>query len=439
MQARWLAAAALGLALLAPEARADIFDLYGYGPRATAMAGAMTAEANDYTSVFYNPALTVDRQETNFGFSFQWYRMTQEVRPNDLARDLDCTTCQPPDSVGASLGLVFPLGGKVKNRVAIGLGMYLPSQVMVRVNAPDPDTPYWYRYNSNPERLVLHTVVGIKVAEWLKLGVGLQALADLLGEGADLRVDLFSKDIQVRRINSYLGTRVAPVVGLHSTPLPGLRLGVVYRGEMRLIYEIPATVDLGAVGTLAFAVTGVAHFTPHTVAFGAAWDITDELTVALDGEWQHWSSAPSPYVNVVMDLSGPVLDGLGLGTALDVNSPKQEAGFADTVSARLGVEYRVSKRFQARLGGFYRPTPVPKQNVAGTNLLDNTALGLSGGVGFNFDDPLEIFAHPIQIDVAAQGQFILEREALKDAVDRVPSYTASGRVGGVTASVRYDF
>jgi long-subunit fatty acid transport protein len=142
---------------------------------------------------------------------------------------------------------------------------------------------------------------------------------------------------------------------------------------------------------------------------------------------------------LLIDLSGPLLDGLGLGTALDVTSQVQRPGFADTLGGRLGLEYRLSPRFQARVGGFFRPTPVPRQNVAGTNLLDNTTIGVAGGIGFNFDDPLEIMAHPIQIDVAAQGHFILGREATKEPTDVVPSYTASAWVAGGTASVRYDF
>lgn len=435
---RW--AAALVVASIATSARADNFNLFGYGPRAAAMGGAMTAEATDYTSVFYNPALMVERKDVNFGFAFQWYRMVADVQPKDLAQEVNCTNCTSPDAVGFSLGLVFPLSGKVKNHLAIGLGLYLPSAVMLRVNAPDPTTPFWYRYHSNPERIVIHTGVGIKIVEWLKVGLGIQALADLLGNGANVKVDLFSKEVQLRELNSYLGTRVAPVFGLHVSPLDKrLRLGVTFRWEMKLLYEIPATVDLATVGTLSFAVTGVAHYTPHTLSFGAAFDITEQLTVSLDGEWQNWASAPSPYANLLIDLSGPLLDGLGLGTALDVTSPAQRPGFADTFGGRLGVEYRLSPRFQARLGGFIRPTPVPKQNVAGTNLLDNTTIGVAGGIGFNFDDPLEIMANPIQIDIAAQGHFILGREADKDSTDVVPSYTYSSRVGGVTASIRYDF
>ncbi len=426
-------------ALAATLAQADVFNTYGYGPRATAMGGAMTAEASDYTAVFYNPALLVDHKDVNFGFNFQFYRMAADVKSKDLAKPLDLSAANAPDSVGTSVGLLFPLGGKVKNHLALGLGVYLPTAVLLRVNIASKDTPYWYRYNASPERLILHLGAGIKIVDWFKIGLGIQALADLIGSGANVSVDLFSKQVNSGDLNAYLATRVAPVFSIALQPLKRLRLGVTFKWEMKLNVVIPAKVDLEGIGTLGFTVSGVAHYTPHTLNFGAAFDAAENLTFTLDGEWQNWSNAPSPYVGINIDLSGPTLEALGLGSALDVTSATQKPGFKDTLGVRAGMEYRISERFAARAGAFLRPTPVPKQDTQGTNLMDNTAIGITGGIGFNFSDPLEIFQHPVQIDLAGQAQFILPREAKKEAVDSQPGYTYAANVYGITAAIRYDF
>ncbi len=427
------------LSLVPLLARADPYSLYGFGPRAAAMGGAMTAEANDYSAVFYNPALLVDRTDVNFGASFQFHRMVSNVQAKDLAKDLDCANCNMPDTVGTSLGLVFPLGGKVKNHLAFGLGVYVPTAVLLRLNSPPATTPYWYRYNGNPERLQLHIAAGIKIVEWLKIGLGVQVLADLIGTSANVGVDLFSKEIKSGDINAYLGTRVAPVFSVHLVPIKRLRLGVTFKYEMKLNYKIPATVDIAGIGTLGFVISGTAHFTPHTLNFGAAFDVTDNFTLTAEGEWQNWSAAPSPYAGIIIDLSGPTLEALGLGKALDVSSPDRKTGFLDTLGVRAGAEYRVTERFTARLGAFLRPTPVPKQDTQGTNLMDNTTVGITGGIGFNFPDPLEIFAHPIQIDLAGQAQMVLAREAKKTSPDTQSAYTYSANVYGVTGAIRYDF
>jgi long-chain fatty acid transport protein len=421
------------------SAWANNFDLYGFGPRASSMGGAMTAEANDFTAVFYNPAMLVERKDANFGLGMQWHHLSADVKTKDRAREIDCKLCTPPDSAGVSVGVLFPLGGKVKNRVALGLGAFTPTSVLVRVNGPDSQLPYWYRYQNNPQRLILNAGIGIKIVEWLNIGVGVQMLANLIGDGANVKVDLFSRQAKVSEINSYLETRVAPVASVFIRPHEILKLGVTYRGEMMLKYEIPAKVDLEGIGVLAFKVDGIAHYSPHSINFGASVNATKDFTISAEGEWQKWSDAPSPYLNLIIDLSGPTLDALGLGNALDVTSAAQKPGFSDTFGGRLGMEYRLTERFAVRGGGFYRPTPVPKQNVKTTNLMDGTAIGASVGLGVNFPDPLEILGSPIQIDIAGQAQFVLPREATKDVVDAVPTYTYSATAFGVNVAVRYDF
>lgn len=440
---RWVRIALIAC-VVSTSAFADPFPLYGYGPRAAAMGGAMTAEANDYTATFYNPALLTRRTELNFGFAFQFHRLIPEITSKDLAKPIDCSQCQPADNVGTSTGFVFPLAGKVKNRVAIGVGLYLPTSVFVRVNAPDSAQPYWYRYSGNLERFVLHLAAGIKITDWFSIGPGVSVLANLQGRvagggGALAKVDLFSRNVKVKELDASLTTRIAPTFGVSVTPMKTLRFGATYRYEIMLPVTIPAIVDLEGIGTLNLQVAAISHYAPHQVSFGAAWDITDQLTVTLDGEYQHWSAAPSPYVSLTVDLSGPTLAALGIDKALDLNSPAPNPGFVNTFGFRVGGEYRVSERFAARLGGYYRPTPVPLQNVANSNILDGNAVGLATGIGFNFSDPLEIFEHPVQVDLAAQMTFILQREATKPAFDTLPSYTYSARVFGGTAMIRYDF
>ncbi|MBL8920794.1 MAG: outer membrane protein transport protein [Myxococcaceae bacterium] len=435
---------ALVACVVSASALADVLPLYGYGPRAAAMGGAMTAEANDFTAVFYNPALLIRRKDLNFGFSFQFHRVIPEISSKDLAKPIDCSQCQPPDNVGTTTGFVFPIAGKVKNRLAIGLGLYLPTSAFVRVNAPDATRPYWYRYNGNIERFVLHVGAGIKITDWLSVGPGVSVLATLQGRvggggGALANVDLFSRNVKVKELDAALTTRLAPTFGISVTPLKQLRFGATYRWEIMLPVTIPAIVELEGIGNLNLSVNAISHWSPHQVSFGAAWDITEQLTVSLDGEYQHWSSAPSPYVSLNVDLAGPTLAALGIDKALDLNSPATPPGFVNTLGFRLGGEYRVSERFAARLGGSYRPTPVPLQNVTGSNLLDGNAIGLATGIGFNFPDPLEVFEHPIQIDVAAQMAFILGREATKPSFDVLPSYTYAAKMFGGMAMIRYDF
>ena len=171
-------------------AAANTNELYGMGPRAAAMGGAMTAEANDFSGVFYNPSLLVNSKESNFGVSVNYYKPTATVTKSSGAAELDCASCQPRESLATTLGFVFPLGGRVKNRIAIGLGLSLPATVLVRVSSPPRNQPYWYQYDSAHERFVLNVGAGVKVVDWLNIGAGVQVLSDLIGQGAAVKVSV---------------------------------------------------------------------------------------------------------------------------------------------------------------------------------------------------------------------------------------------------------
>ncbi len=435
---------ALWVALLltaawAPVARANVFEQTGFGPRGIGMAGALTADARDYSAVFYNPALLTTRTDFGVGLSFLWTRAATQVTAKDLSRTLDCEYCQPEDAAGFSLGLLFPLAGKVKNRLAIGVGVHIPSGRLVRASAADTDRPAWYFYKNSPERIVVYLGAGVRILDELHLGIGLQVLANLIGDGANVKIDLFSKEVRFRELDVYLASRGGPTAGLSFMPKPWLRFGLSYRWEMALDYAIPARIDLVGIGQLALIVSGVVHYSPHTFNVGAAWDVTDDVTITADANWALWSRAPTPYMQLDVDVSGETLRGLGLDDILDLKSGRQAPGFSDTITGRLGLEYRVSPRFAARLGAFYRPTPVPRQDVPGTNILDASALGASVGAMIGFPDPLEVFSKDIHLELAGQAQLLLPREANKEATDTVPAYTYDGKIYSLNVAFNYAF
>lgn len=439
MNLRRILAAALLLG--ATVSSANTLDLIGGSPRATAMGGAQTAESNDPAATFYNPAMLGKQNTVNTLLAVTYTATLASVERTDLdsSKELDCTYCTPKPSLGFIIGLTAPLQGKLKDRVTIGLTVHLPSDVVLRTKVATPDRPFWYLYDNNLNRLVLFLGAGIKIIDEVYLGVGTQILADLVGQGAQMEVDLFSKDVRFREINSHLAPHPAPTAGLSFFPTRGLRAGISWRNEMSNFYSIPAEVNLGGVGTLAFVLSGYNHYTPHQFNAGVGYDISDQTTVSADISYELWSAAPTPFVDLVIDLSGETLEALGLGDALDITAPHTEPGMANTFNVKVGFEQRVSDVFAARAGLFFRPTMVPRQDAPGTNILDATRIGGSLGVGSQFHDPLEMFEGPITFDLGLSGSSILNREATKEPTDPVPSYRYSAVVIGAQASLSYAF
>jgi hypothetical protein len=82
---------------------------------------------------------------------------------------------------------------------------------------------------------------------------------------------------------------------------------------------------------------------------------------------------------------------------------------------------------------------VPRQDVSETNILDSTTLGVSGGMGLSFMDPLEIFQEPLTLDLALQAAYLLPRDANKPSTDPLPPYSYSAFAVSGAIDLRYEF
>jgi long-chain fatty acid transport protein len=428
----------IALALfISARSQANALELFGFDPRAVGMGGAQTAAAADYTAAFYNPSLLVLRKDVMIGVGFGWAQPVLSVKAVAPGTEGKLNAQKAPDFGGVTIGALFPLGGKVQNRVALGFGLYSPSNNLLRVEAIEPTFPAWYQYQSNPNRIVIASGVGVRLADFLLLGVGAQFLANF-GGGVDFKLDLFSKEFKKRQLRNDLNTQVAPIAGLtfHAESI-GLKVCVSYRAQLKLDFELPTSIDLGDLGVLGLDIRGVAHFSPHTFSSGVEFS-KDNLTLTADVRYALWSSAPNPAVSVAVDLKGDVAESLGLAKALATKTDDVNPGFVDTLTPHVGLEYRITERVAVRGGGFFRPTPVPLQNED-TNILDGNTLGIAGGIGALFDDPLEVFSKPLQIHFALQRLFVTERTAEKGKSNPVPSYTYGGHLNSMAVAVRNEF
>jgi hypothetical protein len=400
---------------------------------------AQVAAATDASATFSNPALLGHLATPSVEFAGSGLFYAADVAPLTQGATLDCSACVPPDALGVQLGLVSPLGGRLKGRATVGASLYLPTDVLLRVRLQDPNRPAWYLWDNSPRHLLLFFGAGVRVTDWLSLGAGVQVLADLVGQGANLQVDLFSKEVTFRELDSSIVPRIAPVVGLAVTPHRRIRLGASFRGELANTVTIPATIDLSGVGTLGFTVMGTSHYTPNSVTAGAAFEPVDGLTLSADVAWEQWSRAPSPWVDLQVDLSGQTLAALGLDEVLDLASAKGRPGFVDTLGVRAGAEWRAAPWLALRAGGFYRPTPVPGQDALGTNVLDGNRVGGGLGVGMSGRDPFELLEGTLHLELGVQASQLMQREAKKDPSDPVPAYRYGLTVLAGQVGLRYQF
>ncbi len=160
---RWALAVLVAMAIATPHAAdASIFDIFGMTARASAMGGAQGAVPADHAGVYYNPATLTARKTTHVGVAFQMVapRLTIE-QTNTSTR----SAVLPDTNAGVSIGAVFPLGGKIKDRIALGVAAYVPILQATRYEAIDPATPQFHLYQSLPDTLVLAGAVAFEIAD----------------------------------------------------------------------------------------------------------------------------------------------------------------------------------------------------------------------------------------------------------------------------------
>lgn len=415
-------------------AHAGLFDVYGFGARATAMGNAHTAASADYTAVYYNPAALTVHGKPHVGTGLNVvvpnvYVDRQSPQGPDAPMDE-----MPETNVGINLGLLFPLGGLIESRLALGVGLYVPTIQVTRVDAVDVETPHFHRYNALTDKLVVATGLAYRITDALSVGVGGQVLGNLTGS-ARMTLDPLSRRFTRRDLAVDLESASAPIAGIYFRPVEAWKLGFSYRGALSLNYDLGTDLTIQDAGRLVARVTGVALYTPPTYTWGAAWQ-KDAWVVTTDLVWARWSLSPDPSAKVDILLDGEPID---KGAAETVSTPV-DLGARDTLDVRLGVEWKASDGWLFRGGYGYHPTPLPRQTDV-PNYIDNEAHQLGLGLGYTFPDPLAIHRTPITLDLAIQGTFLAERQMDKGADVRssVGSYAAGGQIWHMALQFRHDF
>src|SRR5581483_10235818 len=217
------------------SARANALDTFGFSARAAGLSGAVCADARGWIGAHYNPAgvaLTDDR-EVSIGYSYAFMGTT-----------LNGADAQVTNPRGTSLGLALPL--RLRSwTAALGLALYVPDQFVVRIQLAPATEPHFALLDNNLEHIVVTPVLALRPSKYFSIGAGITLLADAAGVVGGDKVGKATLGVA-------LPTRLAPVVGVELMPLPWLRFGASYRGEVDLGLKL----DILANVNIAGAITG---------------------------------------------------------------------------------------------------------------------------------------------------------------------------------------
>ena len=383
-------ASILGLALAVPaDAHASPQDMFGYGARAVSMAGLGGTFVDDAGAVHANPGALSRATERSFtlgfvggGYSLWTQRSSEAVSALAIER-IRATT------IGLTLPL--PFGGVLRDRVALGLGFYTPTDVVVRGRLVRPEVPQFLVLADRAQSVALQLGVGAHVLPGLRVGVGFAALAAIVGT---VVVATDATGRASARVDDQLVASYAPVVGA-SYDLGPFRLSAVFRGELVARFRI--TIEARDIGLPlpVFDIGGVAQYDPAQYAFEGAW-VRSGWTLAAGTTFKSWSAYPGPLVATTADSPAP-----------------PTPGFSNTWTVRAAAERRWQDRrshWALRGGWFYEPTPAPLA-VGRANYLDNDRHAFTFGASVG----TRTLGTYVSLDAYGQMHVLGSRTSVKDA------------------------
>ncbi|MEZ4220081.1 MAG: outer membrane protein transport protein [Polyangiaceae bacterium] len=435
------------LLLAAPRvAGANPADTYGLGSRSTALGGAMSASARDFSACYYNPSGLALARGTDLTVGYAHVSHDLEMNGHDSQVD---------PAHGIVGGAVAP-GSIATLPFAFGIATHLSDERLSRARSTRQDTPRWVFYDNRPQLLYLSAGLAIRPFPWLAVGGGITWLAATQGRfgirGTAVLPSGSRTEYDSRlehEVDADLTSVRYPQAGVTISPNRDLDLAVVYRGEAEIALAIDAELQGNIDATLLEVparYTLTSHttnaFIPQQVVVGGAYQITPELRASVDLTWLDWSAYESPASRSRTVLEADVPAGFELP-----ENPKptevRDPGFEDRIVPRLGLEYQLEAardlKIPLRVGYFYEHSPVPPQSGV-TNFVDANRHAFSMGSGFVLEEPGEVLPGDLRFDMHAQVSLLPTRVTLKDsAADYVGDYRARGTIFNLGAAVSVGF
>jgi long-chain fatty acid transport protein len=368
------------------------------GGKAMGMGNAFTAQADDPSALFYNPAgiaflkgaqitlgatnilvpstefngtTALSGNAPNVGSTNVFEKAKQDLF---IAPTLYATYSFEgvPFSVGLGINAIYPLAKSWDDSSAFR------NQIMnIAVKPINFQPTVAYRFDS----MNLAVAAGLDVTHAL---VNMQTMANTAGAaGTNTAYELGLMGLDGD------ATNVGYNVGLKWKALPNLSFGAAYRSEIELkikgnanfLATTPAGFDIigmttGATSpysrTRAASTVSTTITLPDSLSLGVAWQPTDKLTLEFDAERTGWSSMK----NLEFKFDSAQFTNFN-------NKPKA-LNWTDVWCYKVGTQYALTQNLDLRAGFMYDINPIPDSTL-GPLLPDSDRLSFSIGQGFHYD------------------------------------------------------
>ncbi len=380
----------LVLLFAASTSHASGFRLPEAGAKAMGMGFAFTAQADDPSAIYFNPAGLTQLSGNNAMVGLTYVKENGGKFSGTTPVDdfLDGFTAAKSETQ-KTLNFYIPNGYYTRTTpsgFAYGIGVFTPFGLGQEYENHQTSIFRNQVTKIDLRTFVVNPTIAFKVNEVLSVGFGIDWMYGTAKLGKTPWAPTLGGNLYELALKAH-GDAWGYNFGLLLKPTENLRIGASYRSPFTLRLK-DGDVNLDGINTTGVAALGGASVSqaffggntsfgtkgnatinlPATFALGAAYT-AGRLTVEADADWTFWHSYTDLPITI-QDQRPPVL----------VSTDAQKR-WKDVVALRFGAEYRVTDPLSLRAGFVYDPTPVPADTM-GPELPDATRLNYTAGVGY---------------------------------------------------------
>jgi long-chain fatty acid transport protein len=341
------------------------------GQKQIGMAHVGTALALDASSIYFNPgALAFTPNNLTFGATMlsprgQFLDSATQVVTNAKAQTFT------PFELYASFGL--------SKKIVAGIGVYTPFGSGVAY--PTAWTGRAVLNNISLQAIYIQPTLSYKIADNLSAGIGFVYSTGNVVLEKDIPVQSTTDSAWGNASLKGAASGMGFNMGIYFTE-DNLSLGATYhsRVNMKVSKGDAVFTHIPAAAATSFANTTFTSTLPlpSEISVGIAHKTTEKLLLAADFNYTFWNA----------------FDSLGFDYAANttkLTDAKSARLYKDAAAIRLGAQYAVNNKLNARAGIFYDATPTMNARVS-PELPDNNKTGLTLGASYMATSKLSIDA-----------------------------------------------
>jgi long-chain fatty acid transport protein len=359
----------LVLLLSASTSFAAGFRLPEAGNKANAMGFAFTAQADNPSAIYFNPAGLTQLEKNNIALGVTYTNLPGAEFTGSTPLTGGATVSETQEDLSFFLPNMYFTHTNKARGIAYGVGIFTPFGLGQEYQ--DPNTSIFRNQVTMVEiqTIVVNPTIAFDINEALSVGFGVDFL---YGKVEYKTTPVLAVSPVLSQFKTKLegdGTAWGYNAGILVKATKNLKIGASFRSPYKLEIKdadftasentTPVPLPMGttkASGTLNL---------PATAAVGVSYT-WDRLTVEADADWTFWSSFQELKIT---NASVP---------QYNVNRAQN---WDDVCAIRLGLEYRVTDPFALRAGFSYDPTPVPAETLSPL-LPDSDRLYYTAGLGY---------------------------------------------------------